>query len=67
MQGQVDFSKYEGLEPIYTEYNIRHYARSFTLSHQIDQGRISAQIQDRVLTLTLPKAAEAQPRPIAVS
>jgi HSP20 family protein len=67
VQGQIDFSKYEGLEPIYTEYNIGHYARSFTLSRQIDQGRISAQIQDGVLTLTLPKAAEAQPRRIAIS
>jgi HSP20 family protein len=29
IDGQVDFSKYEGLSPIYTEYNVGHYTRSF--------------------------------------
>jgi HSP20 family protein len=66
VDGQIDFSKYEGLEPVYTEYNIGHYTRSFTLSDKIDQERISAQLDDGVLTLTLPKAKEAQPRRISI-
>lgn len=64
--GQIDFAKYEGMEPVYTEYNIGHYARSFALSNKIDQERISAQLEDGVLTLTLPKAKEAQPRRITI-
>ena len=24
VDGQIDFSKYEGMEPVYTEYNIGH-------------------------------------------
>ncbi len=66
VEGQIDFSKYEGMEPVYTEYNIGHYARSFTLSNKIDQDGISAQLEDGVLTLTLPKAKEAQPRRITI-
>ena len=66
VDGQIDFSKYEWMEPVYTEYNVGHYARSFTLSSKIDRGRISAQLNEGVLTLTLPKAAEAQPRRISI-
>jgi HSP20 family molecular chaperone IbpA len=67
VQGQIDFSKYEGMEPVYTEYMVGHYTRSFTLSRKIDQEHIEAQVQDGVLTLTLPKAKEAQTRRITVS
>ena len=66
VDGQINFSKYEGMEPVYTEYNIGHYLRSFTLSNKVDQEQISAQLDDGVLTLTLPKAKEAQPRRISV-
>jgi HSP20 family molecular chaperone IbpA len=66
VDGRLDFSKYEGMEPVYTEYNVGHYARSFTLSNKIDQERISAQVEDGVLTLTLPKAKQAQARRISL-
>jgi HSP20 family molecular chaperone IbpA len=67
VEGRIDFGKYEGLDPLYTEYNVGHFARAFTLSREIDQQQISAQLEDGVLTLTLKKAAEARPRRIAVS
>lgn len=67
IEGRLDFSKYEGLEPVYTEYNVGHYARSFSLSDKVDQDNIAAAIEDGVLTLTLPKAQAARTRRIAVS
>jgi len=66
VEGRIDFSRYEGLEPVYTEYNVGPYARSFALSSKIDQEKISAQLEDGVLTLTLPKAKQAEPRRIAI-
>lgn len=67
IEGWIDFSRYEGLQPVYTEYNIGNYARSFQLSSKIDQDRISAELRDGVMTLVLPKSERAKPRKIAVS
>lgn len=67
IEGWIDFSRYEGLQPLYTEYNIGNYARSFQLSSKIDQNRISAELRDGVMTLVLPKSEKAKPRKIAVS
>jgi HSP20 family protein len=66
IEGQVDFTKYQGLTPLYTEYNVGNYARSFQLSSKIDQERIGAELKDGVITLILPKAEKAKPRKIMV-
>jgi HSP20 family protein len=66
VQGRIDFSKYGGMEPVYTEYGVGHWVRSFALSDKVDREGIGAQLEDGVLTLTLPKTAEAKPRCIAV-
>ena len=66
VEGQIDFSKYQEMEPVYTEYNVGHYARAFTLSERIDQNEISAELDNGVLTLTLKKVKQALPRRIEV-
>ena len=38
VEGRLDLSKYQGLQPLYTEYNVGHYSRSFQLSSKIDQS-----------------------------
>jgi hypothetical protein len=31
VDGKIDFSKYQGMEPVYTEYNVGHFrTRSIT-------------------------------------
>jgi HSP20 family protein len=67
IEGEIDFGKYQGLLPVYTEYNVGNYARSFQLSSDIDQDRISAELKDGVVMLTLPKAEKAKPRKIKVN
>jgi len=66
VEGRVDFSKYEGMQPVYTEYNVGHYRRTFSLSNKIDQGAITAEMTDGVLKLTLPKAEAAKARRIEI-
>jgi HSP20 family protein len=67
VEGRLDLTKYQGLQPLYTEYNVGHYARSFQLSSKIDQAKIGAALNDGVLSLTLPKVEEAKPRVINIS
>ena len=66
IEGRIDFNKYEGLQPVYSEYNIGPFRRSFRISNRIDQDKIKAEMRDGVITLTLPKAEEAKPRRIEV-
>lgn len=42
------------------------FARSFTLPVKVDGEKIAASLKDGVLTVTLPKAPESQPRQITV-
>jgi HSP20 family protein len=67
VEGRLDLTKYQGLQPLYIEYNIGHYSRSFQLSSKIDQTKIAASLNDGVLSLTLPKVEEAKPRVITIS
>ena len=65
--GHIDFADYENSKPVYTEYDIGHFSRSFTLSSEIDTDNINASVADGVLTLVLPKARETQSRRIQVA
>jgi HSP20 family protein len=66
IDGRIDFSKYEGLQPLYTEYNVGNYTRTFQLSNAIEQSGIKAELKDGVVKLILPKAERAKPRRISV-
>src|SRR5262245_11910560 len=53
-------------ETTYREYELVNFFRQFELSDKVDQNHISAELKCGVLTLQLPKAAEAKPRQIEV-
>ncbi len=54
-------------QPLYRETRPLNYRRSFELAPSIDTEKIGAEMQQGVLTLTLPKAARLQPRKIQIN
>jgi HSP20 family protein len=66
IEGGVRTLTPEGLEAVYAEVRVPRYRRTFTLSRELDSGRIDASLKDGVLTLRIPKQAHAQPRRIEV-
>ena len=53
--------------PLHRESRTENFRRSFELDPSIDAGKISARIEQGVVTLTLPKAEQVKPRKIAVA
>ena len=52
--------------PVFRESQDRDYRRVFELDPAIDTGKVSARMEQGVLTLTLPKSEKVKPRKIAV-
>lgn len=68
LEGRMALDEYEGLTPLYTEYNVGDYVRRFTLPDggRYDADRITARLANGVLEIRLPKAERAKPRKIPV-
>jgi len=68
LQAEVALQDYDGLSPVYTEYNVGHFLRRFHLadSSRFDAEGVSARLSDGVLELRLPKTEKAKPRRIEV-
>ena len=56
-----------GAEPVYRESSPRDFRREFVLDPSIDTAKLSATIEQGVLTLTLPKTEKVKPRKIQVT
>lgn len=66
IRGTVLLIEHEGYNLSYAEYRTGDYARTFTLSNDVDRSKIEATIRNGVLRLTLPKAESAKPKRIEV-
>jgi HSP20 family protein len=53
-------------EPLFRESNTADYRRVFELDPAIDTSKVSAKIEQGVLTVTLPKSERVKPRKIKV-
>ena len=61
VEGRINFNKYKGLQPVYSEYNIGPYRRSFRISGRVDQDKIRAEMRDGVITLSCQRRRKRSP------
>ena len=66
IRGRGRLTSPEGFRRVYAEYGEGDYDRVFTLSEDIDEAAIRAEMSNGVLTLTLPRAEAAKPKRIEV-
>ena len=66
IEGTVNVDMPDGMEASYVEVSVPRYRRVFTLSKELDPGKVSAELTQGVLKLRIPKAEHAQPRRIDI-
>jgi len=67
LRGERKVEVPEGYSEHRRERSAVSFAKSFQLPARVDSDKVTATLKHGVLTLTLPKAAEAQPRQISVN
>ena len=66
IEGTVALDLPEGIESSHAEVGLPRYRRVFTLSRELDAGKVSAELTHGVLKLRIPKAEHAQPRKVEI-
>jgi HSP20 family protein len=66
IEGEVSIPMPESMEATYAEVSVPRFRRVFTLSKELDTGKVSAEFKHGVLSLRIPKAEHAQPRRIDI-
>lgn len=66
IEGEIDLEVPAGMEASHAEVSLPRYRRVFTLSKELDAARVSAELKQGVLKLSIPKAEHAQPRKVEV-
>jgi len=66
IQGTVSLDVPAGVEVTHAEVSLPQFRRVFTLSKELDAGKVAAEFRDGVLKLRIPKAEHAQPRKVQI-
>jgi len=66
IEGDVGIPMPDSMEATYVEVGVPRFRRVFTLSKELDTGKVSAEFKHGVLSLRIPKAEHAQPRRIDI-
>jgi HSP20 family protein len=66
IEGEVSIPMPDRMEATYVEVGMPRFRRVFTLSNELDTGKVSAEFKQGVLSLRIPKAEHAQPRRIDI-
>ena len=66
IEGTASVNGADNMQLVYSEALIPAFQRKFTLSRELDPGRIEANLKDGVLRLLIPKSEAAKPRRIEV-
>jgi HSP20 family protein len=67
IDAESNLSVPEKLQSSHTEVGLARFHRVFTLSKELDTEKVSAELARGVLTLRIPKVAQAQPRRIDIA
>jgi HSP20 family molecular chaperone IbpA len=66
IEGEMDMRMPEGMEATHAEVTVPRFRRIFTLSKELDTGKLQAELKNGVLRLHIQKAEHAKPRRVQV-
>ena len=66
IEGRAQIDVPETIELLHSEVRSPYFRRSFTLSRDLDPGKIEATLRNGVLQMHIPKSEEARPKRIEV-
>lgn len=66
IEGELALDMPEGMDATHAEVSLPRYRRVFTLSKELDADKVSAEFNQGVLKLRIPKVAHLQPRKVEI-
>ena len=66
IEGEVVLAMPQGMEASHAEVDLPRYRRVFNLSKELDSEKVTAEFQQGVLVLRIPKVEQAKPRKVEI-
>ncbi len=67
LEGEVSLDMPTQMKATHAEVTLARYRRVFTLSKELDTGKVSAELNHGVLKVRIPKAEHVQPRKVSIT